>query len=264
MERAQSETNIRVVETWNTDVKISNSAPSVIGYELNDVFPSDFPRKSGGADPTEEDDGSDTNNEPKMSCRICLNTRTELHEYISPCLCRGTVEHVHQECLETWINSRAERPVICEMCMYEYVIGKRYIKKSSSVCKWMFCRMKRGCKCAVKSLWADIVFIFGFMPLICSAATSYWIMRDYPEIYTLTLTGFINCFGLFAYIIILLHLIILLEIAWIILNIRKHYQNWKAWYANYAYTMQVLPWDYHKSTRNVPVPHAPAPTVNVP
>lgn len=37
-----------------------------------------------------------------MTCRICMNEE-ETSRYISPCLCKGTSEYVHEECLKMWI-----------------------------------------------------------------------------------------------------------------------------------------------------------------
>lgn len=46
-----------------------------------------------------------------MTCRICLEDGGTL---ISPCACKGTIAHVHEECLREWIKiSNLEH---CEIC----------------------------------------------------------------------------------------------------------------------------------------------------
>lgn len=37
-----------------------------------------------------------------MTCRICMNEE-ETSRFISPCLCKGTSEFLHEECLKMWI-----------------------------------------------------------------------------------------------------------------------------------------------------------------
>ena len=43
---------------------------------------------------------------PKV-CRICLMEDDE--DFISPCLCKGSCEHVHLSCLKTWLESKVNR-----------------------------------------------------------------------------------------------------------------------------------------------------------
>jgi hypothetical protein len=51
-------------------------------------------------------------------CRICLEAEAPSNAFISPCNCTGSVKHVHEECLKTWIVSQDEDCSIskCELC----------------------------------------------------------------------------------------------------------------------------------------------------
>lgn len=50
-----------------------------------------------------------------MSCRYCLE---EEGSFISPCKCRGSVEHVHIECLNKWIETiPLDKDVKCPICL---------------------------------------------------------------------------------------------------------------------------------------------------
>lgn len=40
----------------------------------------------------------------KKECRYCLSNEEATH-LINPCLCEGTMQYVHEECLDIWINN---------------------------------------------------------------------------------------------------------------------------------------------------------------
>lgn len=58
-------------------------------------------------------------------CRICYGTENSKElELISPCACRGSVCHVHRQCLLKWVRSglalkRAGSSIKCEICTEE-------------------------------------------------------------------------------------------------------------------------------------------------
>eukprot|EP00929_Paragymnodinium_shiwhaense_P087566 TRINITY_DN47711_c0_g1_i1.p1 TRINITY_DN47711_c0_g1~~TRINITY_DN47711_c0_g1_i1.p1 ORF type:complete len:423 (+),score=25.32 TRINITY_DN47711_c0_g1_i1:216-1484(+) len=54
------------------------------------------------------------------SCRICHGGELD-GPLISPCLCRGSMAHVHLRCLQQWIlYSQQSGPLRCSTCTYEY------------------------------------------------------------------------------------------------------------------------------------------------
>ncbi|OSX67486.1 hypothetical protein POSPLADRAFT_1164863 [Postia placenta MAD-698-R-SB12] len=56
-------------------------------------------------------------------CRICFDGEDpELGRLIRPCLCKGSISHVHVKCLHRWRNSSANRSTFysCTQCGYKY------------------------------------------------------------------------------------------------------------------------------------------------
>eukprot|EP00736_Rhodelphis_marinus_P002801 Rmarinus@m.27101 len=49
-------------------------------------------------------------------CRICRIGSPE--DLCSPCKCRGSVQYVHQECLQQWLNQKKSEE--CELCGYTF------------------------------------------------------------------------------------------------------------------------------------------------
>ncbi|KAG8955700.1 hypothetical protein FRC04_007691 [Tulasnella sp. 424] len=60
----------------------------------------------------------------KPTCRICLDDE-ESSSLIRPCLCRGTMQYVHIECLTAWRKSSTKENIrggiACEQCQSKYV-----------------------------------------------------------------------------------------------------------------------------------------------
>jgi len=50
------------------------------------------------------------------TCRICLDD--EVSEMIQPCVCRGSIANVHNECLQAW--AEVQNSTSCEICKQEY------------------------------------------------------------------------------------------------------------------------------------------------
>lgn len=51
-------------------------------------------------------------------CRICHCEAEPDLPLISPCLCAGSLQYVHQSCLQRWIKSSDTKK--CELCKYEF------------------------------------------------------------------------------------------------------------------------------------------------
>lgn len=49
---------------------------------------------------------------------------------IAPCLCRGSVRHLHASCLLLWLNHNSQAS--CELCHYPYV----FVRRRSPLWKW--------------------------------------------------------------------------------------------------------------------------------
>ena len=53
-----------------------------------------------------------------MACRICFESEGPL---CTPCKCKGSIEHIHEACLLTWIGEDQERSS-CELCKEPYAL----------------------------------------------------------------------------------------------------------------------------------------------
>lgn len=51
-------------------------------------------------------------------CRICHCEAEPDQPLISPCMCAGSLQYVHQSCLQRWIKSSDTKK--CELCKYEF------------------------------------------------------------------------------------------------------------------------------------------------
>lgn len=93
------------------------------------------------------------NEVPKKMCRICLEEESKVKIIISPCMCTGTSEYIHEECLKKWIiessnqmypktntnvsfadfNFDSEKAKIrCEICHFNYIM-KFYMSRHFSI-----------------------------------------------------------------------------------------------------------------------------------
>lgn len=53
-------------------------------------------------------------------CRICHSEETHDEPLISPCLCLGTMQYLHQACLQRWIKSAGVKS--CELCKFDFLM----------------------------------------------------------------------------------------------------------------------------------------------
>jgi len=53
-------------------------------------------------------------------CRICHCDGTNDEPLISPCLCLGTMQYLHQSCLQRWIKSSGVKS--CELCKFDFIM----------------------------------------------------------------------------------------------------------------------------------------------
>jgi hypothetical protein len=56
----------------------------------------------------------------EKKCWICLDTDNE-QDFISPCLCRGSIKFVHRACLDNWRATKPDAFDRCNQCHFKYV-----------------------------------------------------------------------------------------------------------------------------------------------
>ena len=66
-------------------------------------------------------------------CRICHCEGTADEPLISPCSCLGTMQYLHQSCLQRWIKSAGVKS--CELCKFEFIMHAE-IKPFTQVTQW--------------------------------------------------------------------------------------------------------------------------------
>ncbi|XP_047484022.1 E3 ubiquitin-protein ligase MARCHF1-like [Penaeus chinensis] len=61
-------------------------------------------------------------------CRICHHPQGEgLDLLISPCRCAGTMQFIHQGCLNKWLEvKRSKKAPACELCNYQFHRHKKF------------------------------------------------------------------------------------------------------------------------------------------
>jgi len=68
----------------------------------------------------------------EKQCRICLDgseSEQELGRLIRPCLCKGSISHVHLKCLHKWRSMSASKSAFfaCPQCHYQYRFARTHI-----------------------------------------------------------------------------------------------------------------------------------------
>src|SRR5690349_16586124 len=65
--------------------------------------------------------------EPLVLCRICLQEEVDRERLISPCLCKGSMKYVHQDCLNHWRLSSPNPDSVtrCDSCKMIYKLKFR-------------------------------------------------------------------------------------------------------------------------------------------
>ncbi|EDO37870.1 predicted protein, partial [Nematostella vectensis] len=71
-------------------------------------------------------------------CRICHCEAEPDQPLISPCHCSGSLQYVHQTCLQRWIKSSDTKK--CELCNYEFIMEA----KMKPFRKWQALDMTRS------------------------------------------------------------------------------------------------------------------------
>ncbi|KAK7077888.1 hypothetical protein SK128_016250, partial [Halocaridina rubra] len=61
-------------------------------------------------------------------CRICHHPQGDgLDTLISPCRCAGTMQFIHQGCLNKWLEvKRSKKAPACELCNYQFHRHKKF------------------------------------------------------------------------------------------------------------------------------------------
>lgn len=90
-----------------------------------------------------------------MICKFCLDDHNQ-SDIITPCLCRGSVGHVHRSCLEYWRELNARNNSMCELCKYVYDVDlNHWIPPHVYVSYWW-----QGNKATIKHMFRVLYKLF--------------------------------------------------------------------------------------------------------
>lgn len=108
----------------------------------------------------------------EMLCRICYEESSQAKPLISPCKCIGSMKHVHEECLKTWIIAR----------------NVEVVKSNCELCKTPFkmqLDIKLVCKCQSNnsSKVPRLLHYFMIIAAIVGLCVSAWILVDHLNSY---------------------------------------------------------------------------------
>eukprot|EP00002_Diphylleia_rotans_P011665 TRINITY_DN2298_c0_g1_i3.p1 TRINITY_DN2298_c0_g1~~TRINITY_DN2298_c0_g1_i3.p1 ORF type:complete len:903 (+),score=131.71 TRINITY_DN2298_c0_g1_i3:108-2816(+) len=77
-----------------------------------------------GANTRLVDVSDDSDSETEEICRVCRGEPDQNRPLFHPCLCKGSIKYVHQECLMTWL--RHSNSTRCEVCKYPFKFAPIY------------------------------------------------------------------------------------------------------------------------------------------
>lgn len=53
-------------------------------------------------------------------CRVCLSEGSELNPLIHPCNCKGSMKHIHLECLRKWLSASIQKKSLNNTTIYTF------------------------------------------------------------------------------------------------------------------------------------------------
>ncbi|XP_010447144.1 PREDICTED: probable E3 ubiquitin ligase SUD1 [Camelina sativa] len=108
-------------------------------------------------------------------CRICRNPGDADHPLRYPCICRGSIKFVHQDCLLQWLNHR--KALHCEICKYPFSFSPVYAENTPTMLPLHEFVIAMGMKtCRVIHLFLRWSFVLSIW-LIVTPSITFWIWR---------------------------------------------------------------------------------------
>ena len=113
-------------------------------------------------------------NEPVVEngpiCRYCGDEAVE--DLFESCECRGSMAHVHIECLRLWVEQRikngAAEPLVCEVCHQPYRVEARleYKLQCGARCSWKKVVLSLLYVLMLAAISVALIFPFGILIIL--------------------------------------------------------------------------------------------------
>ncbi|XP_054720888.1 E3 ubiquitin-protein ligase MARCHF3-like [Uloborus diversus] len=165
------------------------------------------------------------------SCRICYNGSSK-ENLLRPCWCRGTIEYVHRNCLERWLETTNNQS--CELCHYYFLTTRS--RKSL----WDWCR-EDDTKTDRRNAIGDLLCFLFLTPL---GFMTVWMCTE-GAIYYRKVNGSLEMVAMIGLVICLL----LAYFSWIVLCVRYHFTIWFRWRDRH-FNVRIIEQPNDRETRN--------------
>ncbi|CAJ0930900.1 unnamed protein product, partial [Mesorhabditis belari] len=128
---------------------------------------------------------------PSSFCRICLSDDAPL---ITPCKCRGTIAHVHNDCLLEWVQVSGSTR--CELCHGEFVMRSGGMKR---IDQWRLPRVQQNSPCSRVNKWLlffyPLFFILLIFLIMQKGESIVQLVQQYPLLFVIIIVcGFLYAF----------------------------------------------------------------------
>ncbi|XP_037938082.1 probable E3 ubiquitin ligase SUD1 [Teleopsis dalmanni] len=94
-----------------------------------------------------------------LICRICRTGNEQNHPVMKPCECRGTMQHVHEDCLIDWLAYTRRKQ--CEICKFDYNLRVSYTPNCSNILVGCFSLLELPHRC-LKFLFNYLLTMLSF------------------------------------------------------------------------------------------------------
>ncbi|XP_078662028.1 E3 ubiquitin-protein ligase MARCHF8-like [Branchiostoma floridae x Branchiostoma belcheri] len=132
-------------------------------------------------------DSESTASSYRFMCRICHDGEDEEDAMISPCLCSGSLQYCHQECLLKWLGWKSSWT--CELCSHDFSIVNHGLKRPS---KW------KCVKLDATERWSMVVLLLALSAIIGSTYFLVWSFTNPMSEQQKTAPEFQVCYALYV------------------------------------------------------------------
>ncbi|XP_030768403.1 E3 ubiquitin-protein ligase MARCH3-like isoform X2 [Sitophilus oryzae] len=167
-------------------------------------------------------------------CRICHGGES-MADLLTPCRCRGTVALAHLSCLERWLKESNHSS--CELCKHHFSI----VKEPRYSVPWSILVFLRHPGSHLREILLDLIAFAFYTPT--AVASTYILMLTCESLIknNIVTTGSFPSHIIAFSAVLGMATIDFTYTSWLIMNIQKHVEAWREWYALNSRLRVVLP-----------------------